>query len=38
MGIANPTTEPANNIVAPLSGNSVGLQRAQVTHSIREVS
>jgi hypothetical protein len=29
---------PLAGMVAPLSGQSLGLQRAQVTHGIREVS
>lgn len=29
---------PISGMIAPLSGNSLGLQRAQVTHGIREVS
>jgi hypothetical protein len=29
---------PRAGMVAPLSGQSLGLQRAQVTHGIREVS
>lgn len=33
-----PTSNLAGGLVAPLSGNSVGLQRAQVTHGIRELT
>ncbi|KAG8178886.1 hypothetical protein JTE90_018575 [Oedothorax gibbosus] len=36
VAIPSPTNRPTN-MVAPLSGNSVGLQRAQVTHGLREV-
>lgn len=35
--VAIPSPTRPTNMVAPLSGNSAGLQRAQVTHGLREV-
>lgn len=37
MEVATNPSPDVTGVVAPLSGNSVGLQRARVTHSIREV-
>lgn len=38
MTVNNSTTSgPLAGIIAPLSGQSLGLQRAQVTNGIREV-
>lgn len=39
MTVSVPATSgPLAGMVAPLSGQSLGLQRAQVTNGIREVS
>ena len=39
MTVAVPASaRPLSGLVAPLSGQSLGLQRAQVTHGVREVS
>ncbi|XP_069671675.1 syntenin-1-like [Periplaneta americana] len=38
VAIPAPQTGPLAGMVAPLSGQSLGLQRAQVTHGIRELT
>lgn len=35
--VTTPLSPAIGGMVAPLSGQSLGLQRAQVTHGIREV-
>lgn len=38
VAVPAPKTGPLTGMVAPLSGQSLGLQRAQVTHGIRELT
>lgn len=37
MAVPRAATGPSAMMIAPLSGDSVGLKRAEVTHGIREV-